>query len=195
MTNDHSAADASKKMNLCYVARKSLSNGKLSQHDFAELQGRSKSVIYRREADDLGISGTPATLYQLIIELARQGMAFEAEQAMRSVPETERTEDKALIALVMLCVTSGKATLVNRLTGQVGPDEGEGDFSMKDQLKVFEIAAQDIERQAKRAPDSIRQRFRAAGSSLNATIYELGQAYKEMRETTSDSPPDEGNST
>lgn len=157
-------------MNLCRYARQRLG---LSMRAFAELTGASQSAIARREYGQVEISGLPESLYRLILECDSLDLNQEVLKACESIPKDLRSEDRALMAIMLTCSERGKVDVVRRAMGDASATEKPADVSARYTIEKMRLFGQGLEERAKRAPGEASQRYRDAASKLASVIYDI----------------------
>lgn len=93
----------------------------MSRAHFAELTGVSKSLIDKRDGEEVGLVSGARSLYQLILDLYDESPTLMPDviSALEGVPREVRSEERALGALINLAAEKGLRHLVSWALGDV----------------------------------------------------------------------------
>lgn len=172
-----SKQDEAKVFNKCRVARKLLGNKRVTQQQWADLTGVHKTVIARRETNKLGISGTAASLYDLIRGLCSRDERYRHDilSELEAV-EGDKSEGKAFAALIVLALDRGHRDLVRRVMAGSDvevADEEEHRMNVKATLDVLSVIKADLEHEEKHIDASELAEFKEFAEHVNGLQYKL----------------------
>lgn len=159
------------------TARKLIGRKGASQKDLAEWTGVHHTVISRRETGKLAITGTTAEqLYKVVEALCVDGLNLEVEECLVGLPEP-RSEDKALMAVILLAFEHGRAHLVQQIIENKSPTKASKKaFDVANTLRVITVLRADLEEQAMqraRDGDPSAGYFQSAAKTLSGSEAEL----------------------
>lgn len=158
------------------TARKGIGRKGLTQKALAKMVGVHHTLISRRERGEVNVEGTTAEpLYKLVDSLCADGLNMEVEEVLLNLSEP-KTEDKALMAMVLLAFEQGKAGAVQSVLKDDKKKVIDTGFDAAHTLRVLSSMRESLEKYALEKAKS--------GDPMASALKDLAKSFSSLETET-----------